>query len=468
MHQPKKWWIGLPVLAGVIFFAAQSLTPQIEATLKEKVAARLSLDPAKVAVVGRDVAIAGAAPGAKEIAALRADYGVRRINAIEDAPPAASSSPPSPSSSPPPREPYIFSATLGESLIALDGKLPDDALQKRAVLLAAAAGSGLAVSDGTKIDAASPSGDFAAALELALDALRRLSSGKVSLTDGRLTIEGEGRENIRAETLTIELKARMPEGFELAKVEVAPGPVSPYVFQALREGYKTILAGFAPDEATRNRIVEGARRRFFDSIVEDQLAIAKGAPDKFADAAGAGLAALARMDSGNLSLSDATASLSGAARFEGARDEIEKTFESGLPKGFAGETRLVSRTLGAPLDAAGCRAAFAELSKTPIRFDASDAISDEAAALIDTLTAAALRCKAVPVEVASHTDNGGDPEVDRERSKKRASAVVDRFVKAGADSFHVWPMGYGSERPIAPNDSDESRARNWRIEFNVK
>ncbi|WP_457796050.1 OmpA family protein [Methylocystis sp. S23] len=469
MHQPKKWWIGAPVLAGLVYVAAQSLTPQIEAALKANVSSRLSIDPARIAVAGRDVTISGAAPGLKEMAALRADYGVRKIDAAGGVSPAEPSiAPAAPEPPPPPREPYVFAATLGESLVALDGKLPSESLQKRAVALAAAAGAGLAVSDGTKIDAAAPQGDYAAAIETALDALRRLATGRVSLAGSKLAIEGEGRENVRAETLAAEIKARLPQGFELARADVAPGPVSPYVFQAMREGHKTVLAGFVPDEATRNRIVDNARRRFFDSIVEDRLTLAKGAPDKFAEAAGAGLAALARMDSGNLLIGDGSMSLAGAARYEGARVEIEKTFESSLPKGFKGETRLVARTPGAPLDAAGCRSAFSELSKTPIRFEADDAISDESAALLDALTVAALRCRAVPIEVAGHTDDRGVAELNRDRSKRRASLVVDRFLKAGADSFHVWPMGYGGERPIAPNDGDDNRARNWRIEFNVK
>lgn len=471
MYQPRKWWIGLPILAGLVYFAAQSLTPQIEETLKADLAARLSIDPARIAVAGRDVRLSHVALSQREIAALRADLGARKIVAVGDAVPSApaeASAPAMSSPSPPPREPYVFTATLGESFVALDGKLPSDALQKRAVALASSAGAGLAVSDGTRIDAAPPQGDYAAALDITLDALRRLASGKVILADGKLAIEGQGRENVRAETLAAEIKSRLPQGFELARVEVAPGPVSPYVFQALREGYKTILAGYVPDEATRNRIVDNARRRFFDSIVEDQLAIAKGPPDKFAEAAGAGLAALARMDSGNLLISGGDMSLSGAARYDAAREEIARIFENGLPKGFKGETRLVARALGVPLDAAGCRAAFAELSKTPIRFESDDAISDESAALLDALTVAALRCKTVPIEVAGHTDDKGVAELNRDRSKRRARLVVDRFLKAGADSFHVWPMGYGGERPIAPNDSEESRARNWRVEFNVK
>lgn len=469
MRQPRKWWIGLPVLAGLAYAAAQTLIPQIEAALKAELAERLSVAPERISVVGRDVAISGAAIPPEQIAALRTRYGLRKISAAGvSAPVVAPATGPETPKATPPHEPYAFSATLGDSFVALDGKLPSGALQKRAVVLAAASGAGLAVSDGTKIDADSPQGDYAAALDVALDALRRLASGKVSLVEGKLAVEGRGRENVRAETLSAELRSRLPQGFELAVVDVAPGPVSPYLFHAAREGYKTVLAGFVPDDSARDRILDNARRRFFDSIVEDQLSVATGAPDKFADAAIAGLAALARMESGELSMSNGDMTLSGAVRYEGARDAIAKSFESGLPKDFKGETRLVARALGPPLDASGCRAAFSELSKTPIRFENDDAISDESGALLDALTVAVLRCPTAAIEVAGHVDDQGDPELDRLRSKRRAALVVERFLAAGADSFHVWAMGYGGERPVAPNDGEANRARNRRIEFNVK
>jgi OOP family OmpA-OmpF porin len=181
------------------------------------------------------------------------------------------------------------------------------------------------------------------------------------------------------------------------------------------------------------------------------------------------LTALARLDNGGLSISDATISLSGAARYEGARGEIAGAFTEAAPKGFVSQARLVARTLGAPLDAGACRVALAEFSKAPIVFEPDDsAVSAVSAPLVDALTATILRCEGVAIEVAGHIDNQGIEELNRDRSKRRARVLVEKFVKAGADSFHVWAAGYGAERPLAPNDTEENRARNRRIEFNVK
>lgn len=468
MHQPRKWWIGLPVLAVLVYAAATSLTPRIEADLASRVAARLNLDPAKVSVSGRDVTVSGVAPDA--LAALRDEPGLRKVAVAGAAAPAAV--PPSGGGAPqgqPPAPPYVFAVTLRENLVALDGKLPDEALRRQAIARASAAGPGLAVTDSAVIDPHAPAGDYAAALGAALDALDALTQGKVTLADGRLSIEGKGRANVRAGTLAASVKARLPAGYELAKADVAPGAVSPYVFEATRKEGVVTLSGFAPDAGAHARLADFARRRFFDATLTDRLDVAPGAPPKFLDAAEAGLAALARLEEGRLVLTDTDLGLTGSARFDAARAEIGAALEAGAPAGFKPDPRLATHAPGAPLDAESCRAAFAQLSRTPVLFDADDAaISDVSLPLLDSLTATALRCRSAPIEVAGHLDDQDAGELLRDRSKRRAQLIVDRFLKAGADSFHVWAMGYGAERPLAPNDSAENRAKNRRIEFIVK
>jgi OOP family OmpA-OmpF porin len=465
MQQPRKWWIGLPVLTGLVFFAVQSLTPQIEADLRARTASALGQDPAKVSVAGRDVTIAGLAQDAVR-GALRDAPGLRRIAFSDGATP----TPPAVVAPPPPaaRAPYVFSASLREHMLALEGRLPDEALRKRAVEAAAMAAGGVAVSETLKIEGGAPAGDYAAAVSVALDALKSLSLGRVVLSDGRLAVEGKGRANVRPDQLAADIRTRLPSGFELGSVEVALGPVSPYVFEAVRKGGALTLSGFVPDAATRTRFVDGARRRFFDANIEEHLEVAEGAPEKFAIATEAALAALSRLGDGKLSISDDRFTLAGAVRHDGARAGVEAALADRLPTGVKSELRLTGAPAQPQLDAAGCRAALADLSKTPVVFDATDALTEETAGLVDALTATLLRCRSVAVEVAGYMDDQGVVELNRDRSKRRAQNLVDHFVKAGADPFYVWAMGYGAERPVAPNDSDENRARNRRVEFTVK
>ncbi|MCX7900108.1 MAG: OmpA family protein, partial [Methylocystis sp.] len=211
------------------------------------------------------------------------------------------------------------------------------------------------------------------------------------------------------------------------------------------------------------------RKRFFDANVVDRLAIARGAPPAFAEAAERALDALARLAEGRLALSGSSATLSGAARYDAARHDIERAFPDMMPQSFRGEAQLSSRAVGSPLDAVRCQAALADLvAKSPIRFGSDDSsLAPESVALVDAIAATALRCQNA-IEIGAYTDNRGIDEINVARSKRRAQALADALIRAGVDPFRVTSVGYGAERPVASNDNDENRARNNRVEFVVK
>lgn len=356
----------------------------------------------------------------------------------------------------PPRiSPYLFSATIGDGVIAIGGHLPTPELRKTVVAQAAAAGSGFAVSDATRIGSGAPAGDYAAAVAVAFDALAKLAHGKVVLDDARLIVEGQGRENVDGETLDA-LKARLPQGFALARVDVAAGPVSPYVLSAHRAGDEVTLGGYAPDEAARRRVLDSARRSFFDARVAGEVKIAKGAPANFVETAEGALAALARLAEGRLKIEGALVSLSGAARYEAARADIERMLAESMPPGVKSDAMLTARVVGATLDAEQCRDALnAALAEGNIEF-AGDAPTflPRSAPVLDAIAATALRCPEAPIDVATHPEGAGIEEVARAKAKRRAEALVAWLVKSGVDPDKL--------RVAAIEDS---APRDGRVEF---
>jgi OOP family OmpA-OmpF porin len=50
-------------------------------------------------------------------------------------------------------------------------------------------------------------------------------------------------------------------------------------------------------------------------------------------------------------------------------------------------------------------------------------------------------------------------------SQRRADAVRDYFVSKGVAANRLRAVGYGESSPIAPNDTDEGRALNRRVEL---
>lgn len=68
------------------------------------------------------------------------------------------------------------------------------------------------------------------------------------------------------------------------------------------------------------------------------------------------------------------------------------------------------------------------------------------------------------VEISGHTDNVGNPKANKTLSQKRADAVKHYLVSKGIDGARIEAVGYGDALPIAPNETEEGRQKNRRIE----
>jgi len=68
------------------------------------------------------------------------------------------------------------------------------------------------------------------------------------------------------------------------------------------------------------------------------------------------------------------------------------------------------------------------------------------------------------LRIEGHTDNRGDVKSNQVLSLKRAEAVRDFLIAAGADSTRLKALGYGEVRPIASNEFAQGRDMNRRID----
>lgn len=71
------------------------------------------------------------------------------------------------------------------------------------------------------------------------------------------------------------------------------------------------------------------------------------------------------------------------------------------------------------------------------------------------------------IQVEGHTDDRGNDAYNKDLSQRRAQAVVDYLVRKGVARERLQPIGYGEEKPIAPNDTPANRAANRRVDFNL-
>ncbi|MFZ8890287.1 MAG: OmpA/MotB family protein, partial [Pseudomonadales bacterium] len=75
------------------------------------------------------------------------------------------------------------------------------------------------------------------------------------------------------------------------------------------------------------------------------------------------------------------------------------------------------------------------------------------------------------VTVEGHTDarplRGGPSQTNLALSAARAAAVGERLLTLGLPPEQLSVAGYGAERPVASNATEEGRARNRRIVLRV-
>jgi len=93
-------------------------------------------------------------------------------------------------------------------------------------------------------------------------------------------------------------------------------------------------------------------------------------------------------------------------------------------------------------------------------------LKPESRATLDEVAKLLKSTPSLKIEIAGHTDNTGGADHNMKLSVGRAAAVVNTLVNTyGIDRTRLQPNGYGDTRPAAPNDSDQGRAKNRRVEL---
>ncbi len=98
---------------------------------------------------------------------------------------------------------------------------------------------------------------------------------------------------------------------------------------------------------------------------------------------------------------------------------------------------------------------------------ASTQITPESEQTLKDLTTILKAYPAVNVRLEGHTDSVGAKEANKMLSQNRADAIRAALVASGVDAKRTETVGWGEEKPIASNDTDEGRAKNRRLEMTV-
>lgn len=268
-----------------------------------------------------------------------------------------------------------------------------------------------------------------------------------------------------------------------------PGAGAPYTWRAVAAGGQVELSGSVPSEAVRLALVTEARR-LFEQGVSDRMQVVEAAPaGDWQRVAVTAIRQLVRLDRGSVELTDTTVVVQGETADRARAGSIQAAVER-MPDGYAGRAVItppiaVSGVVpqrepvvkpAAPAPQAEATLATAECQREldkviagkAVRFQqASNEIEPSSHALLQKVAGILRSCPGVRVRIGGHTDARGRLEFNQQLSLSRASSVADYLVKAGVPGERLIAVGYGPSRPVATNDTEDGRARNRRITFEV-
>jgi OOP family OmpA-OmpF porin len=101
-----------------------------------------------------------------------------------------------------------------------------------------------------------------------------------------------------------------------------------------------------------------------------------------------------------------------------------------------------------------------------INFDTGKSIiKPESKAIIEQIVQMLKANSDLKLSIEGHTDNVGNPASNKTLSEERAKSVVSAIVSQGIGTDRLSPVGYGQDKPIADNNTEEGKAKNRRVEL---
>ncbi len=108
------------------------------------------------------------------------------------------------------------------------------------------------------------------------------------------------------------------------------------------------------------------------------------------------------------------------------------------------------------------------LLKQQINFaNNSSVIPPESDPILDDVVKVLKENKTWRIAVEGHTDTRGGRKKNMRLSQQRAESVRQYLVSHGIEAERLTSQGFGPDRPIASNNTNEGRAKNRRTEFRI-
>lgn len=101
-----------------------------------------------------------------------------------------------------------------------------------------------------------------------------------------------------------------------------------------------------------------------------------------------------------------------------------------------------------------------------INFDTDKAtLRPDAQPIVEEINKLLAADPALKLSIEGHTDNTGTPAHNQDLSAARARSVLGALVGLGVDPARLASQGFGQDKPVADNGTEDGRAQNRRVEL---
>jgi outer membrane protein OmpA-like peptidoglycan-associated protein len=86
---------------------------------------------------------------------------------------------------------------------------------------------------------------------------------------------------------------------------------------------------------------------------------------------------------------------------------------------------------------------------------------------LDSIRKVLIAYPKLKVKITGYTDNVGDPRLNETLSEYRAKVTLNYFTTTGIDSKRLKWEALGDKKPANPNDNEENKSKNRRVELEI-
>ncbi len=233
------------------------------------------------------------------------------------------------------------------------------------------------------------------------------------------------------------------------------------------------LRGRITDELGRAAVESFAKARFGIANVSPATRLDPDLPEGWPIRVLSGLEALSLLNQGALVVQPDFVELRGVTGDQTAPAEISRLLSERLGEGSDYGLEIsydpaLDPVAALPTPEECVRRINAALEVRKITFaPGSTEIDPDAMETIDAVADLLRECQQVKMEIGGHTDSQGRETMNLQLSQARADAVLNAIMGRRVLTSNLTARGYGEERPVASNETEDGRERNRRIEFTL-